>query len=238
MISSMNKIIFVAILLFVIPTYSFSQKTQYYKLVRIIENNVSITDTEGGQFLTFIDDICYESDNKGLGVGHGILRLNKNYRNSSFKIYIGSSYWGNAVTFKFKSDLSVLNVVTDEGDVYVYKRQTAPSSETTCSLIRKKRNEGSNVGGVYTPTYSGYGGLSQPIPNSNTSINNGTNSSPTIKSREPKQCGACDGRGWVPETKGVASFGQSDKWCNGCNRKVAANHYHATCPSCKGKGYW
>lgn len=237
MISSMNKIIFVAILLFVIPTYSFSQKTQYYKLVRIIENNVSITDTEGGQFLTFIDDICYESDNKGLGVGHGILRLNKNYSNSSFKIYIGSSYWGNAVTFKFKSDLSVLNVVTDEGDVYVYKRQTAPINVATCSLIRKSKIKGNNdCSPLVQPIYGSTNG--QSISNNNSNTNSVSTNIPVIKSREPKKCGACNGRGWVPETKGVASLGQPDKWCNECNKTVPANHYHTTCPSCKGKGYW
>ena len=82
---------------------------------------------DGGQFVAFVGDICYEADKKGIGVGHGTLKLNKSYSNSQFKYYMGSSYWGEAATFKFKSDLSVLNVVLENGDVYVYKRQVAPA---------------------------------------------------------------------------------------------------------------
>ena len=66
----------------------------------------------------------------------------------------------------------------------------------------------------------------------------GISDSNTHSTRTPKTCGACDGKGWIPETKGVASFGLDDKWCSECNKQVAANHYHATCPSCKGKGVW
>lgn len=57
-------------------------------------------------------------------------------------------------------------------------------------------------------------------------------------SRSAKTCGLCGGKGWVAETKGVPDFGLSDKWCDGCNKRVPANHYHTTCPSCKGKGKW
>lgn len=65
----------------------------------------------------------------------------------------------------------------------------------------------------------------------------GTSGSNAHSTRTPKTCGACGGKGWIPETKGVASFGL-DKWCNECNKNVASNHYHATCPSCNGKGIW
>ena len=66
----------------------------------------------------------------------------------------------------------------------------------------------------------------------------GTSSSNTHSSRTPKTCGLCNGKGWISETKGVASFGLDDKWCSECNKQVVANHYHATCPSCNGKGVW
>lgn len=79
-----------------------------------------------------------------------------------------------------------------------------------------------------------------------TMINNGWYSSPNNSNknsttsrrpprREKRTCGTCDGKGWIPETKGVASFGQT-KWCNRCDKKVSSSHYHATCPSCKGNG--
>ena len=77
--------------------------------------------------------------------------------------------------------------------------------------------------------------------NYNNSTENGgnQNNSTTIQSsgRTPQKCGACDGKGWIPSTSGVASFGQ-DKWCSECRKKVPASHYHETCPSCKGKGVW
>lgn len=115
-----------------------SQTTYYYGLTKkIIDGKVSMS-ISGGQFISFLNEICYESNKNSIGVGHGTLKLNKSYSDSRFKFYMGNSYWGDAATFKFKSDLSVLNVVLENGDVYVYKRQTAPSSVTTCSLIRKR----------------------------------------------------------------------------------------------------
>lgn len=65
---------------------------------------------------------------------------------------------------------------------------------------------------------------------------NNQNSNSSSSSRTPKTCGACGGKGWVPDTSG-ASFGY-EKWCGECGRNVPANHYHKTCPSCKGKGSW
>lgn len=45
---------------------------------------------DGGQFVAFVGDICYEADKKGIGVGHGTLKLNKSYSNSQFKYYLSS----------------------------------------------------------------------------------------------------------------------------------------------------
>ena len=65
--------------------------------------------------------------------------------------------------------------------------------------------------------------------------NNSTSTSRTV--RTSKKCNACDGKGWIPSTRGVASFG-NEKWCSECQKKVPSSHYHETCPSCKGKGEW
>lgn len=79
-----------------------------------------------------------------------------------------------------------------------------------------------------------------PVPvydNISTSIDVNTNtSSPKANtSRTLGTCRLCDGKGTIVETKGVASFGL-DKWCGECNKNVSANHYHTSCPSCKGRG--
>ena len=60
-----------------------------------------------------------------------------------------------------------------------------------------------------------------------------------IKSRSTKTCGACDGKGWIPNNTSVSNYGSSKtKWCPDCNKTVPINHLHETCPSCQGKGEW
>ena len=78
------------------------------------------------------------------------------------------------------------------------------------------------------------------------SINNGYNSDnqgsilsnprPFSPTRTKNKCTLCDGKGTVVSSSG-ASFGQ-DKWCSECGKRVPSDHYHGTCPSCKGKGEW
>ena len=109
------------------------------------------TNVSGGQFITFTGKICFESNNHGIGVNHGTMERNDYYSNSQYSVYqqiTGSGcYWGKNADFKFNSDKSVLNVLLDNGDVYVYKRATAPAGQETCSLIRKS-SSGGNTGGV------------------------------------------------------------------------------------------
>ena len=78
---------------------------------------------------------------------------------------------------------------------------------------------------------------SVPAHSSMESFSTETNNN-SYSGRTPKTCSLCDGKGWIAETKGVASFGLSDKWCSECNKTVPNNHYHTTCPSCHGKGKW
>lgn len=130
----MNRILSIGFLLLYIVPYTYSQ-TYYYQLNKIASGNETNLNVTGGQFITFMADICYESAKNGMNVGHG--KLTKKSANAQFKEYRGDSYWGTA-TFKFKSDLSKLNVITDDGEVWVYTRTTAPASAKTCSLIRKR----------------------------------------------------------------------------------------------------
>lgn len=209
-----------------------AQNVSYYKLSSIRHGGNTNKSVSGGQFITFLSDICYESDNKGMGVGHGSLSRNNGYSNSQYTVYQGSSYWGKSTTFKFNADKSVLNVVLDNGDVYVYKRATAPAGQETCSLIRKP---GGGGGGsvVVTPTptiIDPYNPTPTPMP---TPIPTPT---PTPTPQKTHKCGLCGGSGRVIENN-ATSFGNT-KWCSECGKTVPDYHYHTVCPSCKGKGYW
>ncbi len=231
-------------LLIVCISYIFTIHAQvkcfYYALTKKVQNGISSTNVSGGQFITFFNEVCYESNKKGIGVGHGNLQLNKNYSDSDFKVYMGGSYWGNEATFKFKSDLSVLNVILESGEVYVYKRQSAPSSITTCSLIRKRTKE--NSGGGYTPVY-------QPNPVYSGSSNTPTTSSTprqntTSAKRQPNKhtCSLCRGQKRIVKDTYPSLYGTKDYQvkCNECGGYFmrSTGHTHITCPQCHGKGYF
>ena len=235
----MNKVLIIICLLFC--TKSFSQNTYYYKLVKKLQNSKVLLNIDGGQFVAFVGDICYEADKKGIGVGHGTLKLNKSYSNSQFKYYMGSSYWGEAATFKFKSDLSVLNVVLENGDVYVYKRQVAPASATTCSLIRKKGNSSGNSGS-YPPSYhnNSYGGGYNTGGSSSSSQRQHTTHSRTQPTKHT--CSLCNGQRRIVKDTYPPLYVQSNYQvkCNECGGYFmrSTGHTHITCPQCHGKGYF
>ena len=234
----MSKIIFSLGFLFAISTIK-AQNSSYYAFTKKICNDIQTTNVSGGQFISFLGDICYESNNKGVGVGHGTLKLNKNYSNSSFKVYMGDSYWGSNTTFKFKSDLSVLNVILESGEVYVCKRQSAPSSITTCSLIRKRMKENS---GGYTPIYP-----STPVysGSSNTPIISSTprqNTTPTKRQPTKHICSLCRGQKRIVKDTYPPLYGAKDYQvkCNECGGYFmrSTGHTHITCPQCHGNGYF
>ena len=217
-----------------------AQDVSYYALTKTSRNGAKSTNVSGGQFITFMGDICYESNKKGIGVGHGTLKLNTSYSNSDYKVYMGSSYWGQNATFKFKTDMSALNVVLDNGDVYVYKKQTAPPSATTCSLIRgKSSNSGS---GSYTsfsssPTYQNdnSGGY-------NNSGDSGDYSKTNRKknSEQSRECSLCHGKGRIVRNSSVPTYGNDSRVrCNECGGYFmrSTGHSHVTCTRCHGRGY-
>lgn len=232
-------------LLIVCMSYIFTIHAQvkcfYYALTKKVQNGISSTNVSGGQFITFLNEVCYESNKKGIGVGHGNLQLNKNYSDSDFKVYMGESYWGNEATFKFKSDLSILNVVLENGDVYVYRRQIAPPSTTTCSLIRNKKNDGSNVSGYApvcptTPVYSGSSNMPMKSSTSRRTV--------TPAKRQPTKhtCPLCRGQKRIVKDTYPPLYGAKDYQvrCNECGGYFmrSTGHTHITCPQCHGKGYF
>lgn len=213
-----------------------AQETYFFKLSRTVDpDKRSNTNVSGGQFITFIDNICYESDKKGMGVGHGSLILNKSYSSNTFYVYMGESYWGNKASFKFNSDKSVLNVILDDGTVYVYKRSTPPANVTTCSLIKGKTSSGgappaNNPVPAYTP---------------HPPINNGSGSVPSkiLKTKEiryQEDCPVCKGKKTIVQNTYPATFGTNlpDVWCSECGRYFSADvgHTHRQCNHCRGTG--
>lgn len=209
--------------------FSSAQDVRYYKLTRKVESGQSSTNVSGGQFITFTSDICFESNNHGVGVNHGTLKRNSSYSNSEYSTYQGSSYWGKNTTFKFNSDKSVLNVVLENGDVYVYKRATAPTGQETCSLIREKpatsgNNNGSFVGG-FTPPPVYPNQPYNPTPTQPSNSNTGTTQQkPRYEWHEVTEtCYMCHGTG-------------NCQTCYGKHWYTTQFGQRAECPNCRPDG--
>lgn len=233
----MIKRLIIVILSFISITLVSAQDIRFYKLIRMVENGISSTDVSGGQFITFIGNICYESDMKGIGIGYGDMKRNNNYSTSEYSTYQGVSYWGYDAVFKFNADKSVLNVVIDKDNYYIYKRATAPAGQETCSLIRKKATTNQGGGGseiVVPPTpivVDPYNPTPMPTPQP----------TPTPKPTPPTpqkthKCGLCNGTGRTIKNNGTNLGGT--KWCGECGKTVPDYHYHSNCESCGGKGNW
>ena len=213
------------------------QTTYYYKLTKKIQNGNEYTNTAGGQFITFAGNKCYDSDKYGISVGNGQLVYEDQYSSNS-KTYIGQSYFGNVV-YRFKVDLSVLNVIVNDNLIYVYKRQTAPSSATTCSLIRK-RSGTSSGGGVYDQTIPN-NGHGEVFMNGGSTYNTPTTSS---SGNQPSkkvwhECSLCRGKRTIVRESYVATNGKDTQWyCSQCGRSVwqSSGHSHVTCTQCRGQG--
>lgn len=235
MTSSMNKqLLITALIAFCLSAAA--QDVRYYKLSSTRIGGTTNKNVSGGQFITFVSDLCFESTSKGVGVGHGTLTRNKNYSNAQYTTYQGSSYWGSSTTFKFNADRSVLNVVLDNGDIYVYKRATPPAGATTCSLIRKPSS--SSSGGTYIPqpTYPVQQYPQQQYPQQQQSQPQPT-PTPTPAQKKREGCTWCNGTG-IEVRDDAFQLGLDDKkYCSKCGKTVFASHYHATCRYCNGKGY-
>lgn len=238
----MKKILLFLFLLACIPITA--QTTYYYKLIKKVKGGNTDLNVSGGQFITFTSKACYESDKNGYSVNHG--KLDYKYSESGIKTYVGDSYWGSHTIFLFKTDLSGLNVKTSDDMIYVYKRANAPSGVITCSLIRKKSEEG-YVSPTYPvlPTYpqSGYAGSGSY--NGGQSGNTGSSTYRPERDKPQKTrhtCPGCNGAGSIVRNDGsISSYGNSGymKRCSTCGAEYWSTtfHRHETCRICHGRGY-
>ena len=221
---------------------TFAQSTDYYKLTRIIRNGESIGAVEGGQFITFVDNACYESDSEGFSVGNGHLRYSKTQ--NGIITYVGNSYWGNSV-FRFSADKKRLYVIVSPEEIYVYEVSSAPKSVKTSSLIRKNKPKKQAWPGVYPPyTDSYYNNPTVPLGASNegSSVekNKGSHNEQIQRIHDFYDnrygyidCPSCHGSGICQTCNGKG-------WYNGFGNTIVcpncSHNHNGQCGRCQGKG--
>lgn len=244
----MNKNIVISIILIALGQ-SIAAQTYYYRYTKSIIKGVTNTDVSGGQFITFDGKKCFESDKYGNNVGNGSMAYDAE-NSRQVETYWGSCYWSKNAYMKFNADKSLMNIETNAGKIYVYKRATPPTNVTTCSLIREPEPSGGGEGGSggYTPPVypvqptfpqGGYGGGTP-------SNQDGGGTTPIRTERVKKEkvrrtCSACNGKGTYEKNGGAVSFGSATHKirCNICGYEYwnTQTHSHPSCPTCHGRGY-
>ena len=218
----MSKIAYIGI--FILFTFLEGHaQTLYYQLTNIKNGREDNKNVTGGQFVTFTPKYCYESDKEGFVVNDSKLTFLDTENGISY--YSGIAYWGNC-TFAFNSSKSVLNVITKDGDVYVYHQRIPPANVKTSSLIKKQTSERKlTATGVIPLIYDGYGGTvnTQDLGNQSSESNN------TVKKSchlcyGTGICQTCNGKGWY-----YNPFGTGTVSCPNCDRA-----HNGICSSCHG----
>ena len=243
----MNKNIIILAMLIVFGQ-SITAQTYYYRYTKSIIKGVENKNVSGGQFITFDGKKCFESDKYGNTVGNGSMAYDAEVsRSTRLETYWGSCFWSKNAYMKFNADKSLMNIETNAGKIYVYKRATAPANVTTCSLIREPEPGGG--GGGYTPpvypvqpTYpqGGYGGGGTTnnggSVGSSTRVNRRTETQTPVRQPQRKWCRNCSGSGKCRICNGtgwVHRIGMGhDGYCAAC-----PNH-SGRCSSCNGRGEW
>ena len=213
-----------------------SQNVKYYQLIRTEKNGVSNKNVEGGLFITFVGNMCFESDKNGVGINHGTMQRNDGYSNSQITVFDGSSYWGKQTTFKFNADRSGLNVIFDDGEIFIYRQTSPPASVTTCSPIRNKKTSSSSITTGYTPQPV-YPPMQQYPQQQYQQPQTPETARPQTQQPSREKCTWCNGTGEVVKDDAFELGMGGTKYCNKCGKTVSTSHYHAPCPYCHGKGY-
>lgn len=209
-------------------------QTAYYSQTKIVRGGTSTTNTSGGQYITFADNVVYESDRDGYQVNNSKLEFWKSENGIIY--YKGRSYWGTGTIFAFNNDKSIMNVFSQDGTKYVYRKSVAPSSQFTCSLIR---SQGSNQSANNTfPTRSS--SYSHNVESSNSNLESQSKSACTKEVHHKEKCWNCNGTGRVIQYISVTDYNAWDKkWCDECQSYYTPStaHIHKNCKYCNGSGY-
>lgn len=196
-------------------------QTYYYKQTKVVIDDQPHPGDNTGQFITFNEKGCYDSDNEGYTVDNGFLKYIKT--KNHIRVYWGDSYWGKAY-YHVSENLDRINVkLVGENKIYVYSR-SAPTNAKT-SYYAKNSAEDKNHFILVSPVQSGE---SSPVRPGQT------------KRLIRKTCTFCKGTGKNP----LKSFGPdytggqviTIEYCPICG-KSEKKHYHEACPSCQGLGY-
>jgi hypothetical protein len=197
---------------------------RYYKQIKIVTKNGQQQQGDNrGQFITFTDNGCYDSDKWGYDVKNGFLKYKGNA--NGYNTYYGSSFWGTA-TYYFKNDYSRLNIVVEATDItYVYELATPPANAETCALIKESKPNSVN-----------------PITPANPVVVNSNNTlptpPPTSTSSKDITCKSCNGTGKCTMCHGSPK--KTCTYCDGRGKKIygsGSNVEYSRCAPCNGIGY-
>ncbi len=224
----MNKVIIFLLLLFPLTS---AGETYYYKLTKKIDGENQYTNTAGGQFITFENKKCYDSDMYGISVGNGFLYY-KEHLSSKSPAFEGNSYFGNVI-YRFSQDYMVLNIHVNNQIIYVYKRSSIPAGVTTCSLIKNRTSPAKTT----YPTIQSVGTY-----NNQTTKPADPNRPTDNQNKQRFKCAYCKNGRITHNDNAPANFGTSrpKQRCNECGIWYDPNvfvHYHIQCRHCGGTGY-
>lgn len=193
--------------------------TIYFRYVKKMTSDGEVVynqESTHGQFITFSDNCCYDSDASGSSVGNGVLYRTSNSKND---IYTGSSYYAKKSTYTFLNNRKTLQIKVGN-TYYSYEQTEAPSGKKTCTLINYEEPD------YYVPV-STYG-------NNSSSTHSG--SSPIKKTRivqKETMCQQCYGRGECHECSGN---GWTTGFSIGETVRCAVCSQTGKCRTCRGTG--
>lgn len=168
----------------------YQYKTFYYEVVASIDTEENRSPKSGdGQYYTFTEQSCYESDKNGISEELGVAKF-INYANNIY-VYRGKGYYGEA-DYCVTDNYETMNIKTAGGTIYVLKRKKAPDS-FIASEHKKNKTEIENIlkGSIAHP-------ISQPI------ISTNDNGETSTTAHRP--CAGCGGSGFCSMCHGKGSY--------------------------------
>lgn len=235
----MRKIIIICISLWIaLAAQAQSERLDYYQHTKTVwaNGNVETQSGNNGQFVhrTKINGgpRCYDATRSGLDHLNGMLSYIGT--NNGNEVYKGTSYWGNGTIYQFDDERGYLNVKDSNGNVYVFKRTSAPAGRSQSSYLKKGASaEGWDAiaewNKIHNPITNDDGSNSRSTPEKKNQTTNSNNNN-------TRRCGYCHGNKWVRAHVGVSGFGidNTKKKCTTCGEwyLTSCDHWHA-CPYCK-----